>query len=369
MSVPGSWLGPVMEHFQTIQDYLQSTESPDLDHLSSLIDGITDLYDAMDHDALADTLDRALGAAAFNGVLNSKAVELVTGLAADEYETGVAFMPFESAAAALDRKTPIGSTLNSLQWGGFPGELRSRAIFSSRVEDVRFLSEARNLLAAELRLQREQLANGNQAFFSRDVFIVKMRQIAEEQGIDTNDGNFDGSIKDIRSSQRLGLIYDINTEQAENYGRLKMDLDPDVLDAYPAKRLIRVEAREHKRNWPEIWRGAAGEVNWEGVYHGSDMVALKTSPIWTHLGPFQNPYPPYDWGSGMGDEDVDREEAENLGLVKPAEPVVQPDVLQTFNAKLEASTVDIDPALIVKLIQTLGSQIEVIGNVVKWLGK
>lgn len=362
MSVSGSLLGPVMEHFQTM------AETADIEALQKLVNQIPDLYDAMDHDALAATLERAMGAAAIYGAMNSKGADLLTGLASDDYETGVAFMPFEAAAAALDRKTPIGSKLNSLQWQGVPAELRSRAMFSSRVEAASFLTEARDRLSSELRLQREQLANGKQAFFSRNDFIIEMRRLAEAEGIDTTNGTFDGSIRDIRSSQRLGLIYDINTEQAENYGRYKMDLDPDVFDAYPAKRLVRVEDREHKRNWIEIWRGAAAEVGWVGVHRGSDMVALKTSEIWTNLGPFGNPYPPYDWGSGMGDEDVDREEAERLGLVKPLVPAAPPEKLQGFNAALEASTTEIDPKLILKMVKIFGSKIEVIGKAVKWIG-
>ena len=54
-------------------------------------------------------------------------------------------------------------------------------------------------------------------------------------------------------------------------------------------------------------------------------MALKSSPIWAALGngaggfkdTLGNPYPPFAYSSGMGWEDVDRETAEQLGLVKP----------------------------------------------------
>jgi hypothetical protein len=363
MSVPGSWLGPVMQHFQKM------AETDDIDKLEKLVDQLFDLYAAMDHDSLADTFERALGAATLYGAMNSKGADKLTGLSAAEYESGAAFMPFEKAAAALDRKTPIGSKLNSLEWGRTPAELRSRAMFSSRVESARFLSESRNRLASELRMQREQLANGKQALFSRDNFISEMRKVAEAEGIDTSDGTFDGSIRDIRSAQRLGLIYDINTEQAENFAREKMDMDPDVLDAYPAKRLVRLEDRDHKRNWIEIWRAASNKIGGVGVARGSDMVALKTSLIWSNLGPFGNSYPPYDWGSGMGDEDVSREEAESLGLVKPGVPVKAPEKSKGFNDNLEASTVDIDPSLVASLKDDFGDQIDITDNSAQWVAE
>lgn len=368
MSVPGSWLGPVMERFQEIADAIDENPRGLAFKLQRLIDTIPDLYVAMDHDTLSDTIEKALGAATLSGAMNSKGADIITGLSSDDYESGAAFMPFDEAAAALDRRTPIGSKLNSLQWRGTPAELRNRAMLSSRVESIRFLSESRNRLAAELRLQREQLANGEQAFFSRDNFISEMRKIAEAEGVDTNDGDFDGSIRDIRSAQRLGLIYDINTEQAENHARYKMDLDPDVLDAYPAKRLVRLEDREHKRNWIEIWRAAANEVDWDGVAGGDDMVALKTSPIWTRLGPFGNPYPPYDWGSGMGDEDVSREEAESIGLLEAGEDVPTPDETENFNARMEMGIDGDTGDLLDRLQEDFGDQVQMDKGRVRWQG-
>jgi hypothetical protein len=283
------------------------------------------------------------------------------------YEAIVGFGPFESAAAALDQKTPIGSRLNSWRWQGVPAELRDRAMFSSRVESVRFLSEARDRLASEMRIQRERLANGESAFFDRDSFIVSMREIAEAEGIDTNDGNYDGSIKDIRSAKRLGLIYDVQTQQAEEYGRYTMSMDPDVLDAWPAKRLIRVEYRERKRNWIEIWRAAKNEIGGEGVAKGADMVALTTSPIWTHLGPFGNPYPPFDWGSGMGQQDISRAEAEDLGLVNPAQDIPVPDKTETFNKRLQAGVEGISQELRDFLVTSFGNQVQIVADVAKWI--
>jgi hypothetical protein len=366
MSVGPSWLGPVMERFQQISELLHSKGGDVSAELDRMIDTIPDLYSAMDHDALAATLERALGASVVHGVITSKAASDLSGLASDDF-LGVPFGPFEEAAAFIDRKTPIGSALNSLEWQRVPAELRDRAMFSARVESAKFLTEAKDRLSSELRIQREQLANGKQAFFSRNDFIARMREVAEDEGIDTSDGTFDGSVRDIRSSRRLGLVYDVQTEMAGEYGRYKMAMDPDVLDAYPAKRLVRVEEREHKRNWTQRWRAAANEVNWVGVHRGADMVALTTSPVWTKLGPFQNPFPPFDYGSGMGTEDVDRSEAESLGLVQPDVPVDVPDETVQFNQNLEAGIEDVDVTVRDSMLQSFGDMVSVVGNVIRWV--
>ena len=46
------------------------------------------------------------------------------------------------------------------------------------------------------------------------------------------------------------------------------------------------------------------------------MVALKSDPVWTKISRFGHPYPPFDWGSGMGVEDVSREDVLSLGVIK-----------------------------------------------------
>jgi hypothetical protein len=53
------------------------------------------------------------------------------------------------------------------------------------------------------------------------------------------------------------------------------------------------------------------------------MIARKDDPIWTKISAFGTPYPPFDYNSGMWVEEIDREEAEALGVIKPS-TVVQP---------------------------------------------
>jgi hypothetical protein len=92
--------------------------------------------------------------------------------------------------------------------------------------------------------------------------------IAIDEGIETTTPNNYGTVRDIRSAKRLGLIWDMQVNQATEYARYKMDHDPDVLDAYPAQRLMRIEDREHPRPswfWPDRWALAFAKVGGAGA--------------------------------------------------------------------------------------------------------
>ncbi|MDP2227282.1 MAG: hypothetical protein Q8J78_07365, partial [Moraxellaceae bacterium] len=92
----------------------------------------------------------------------------------------------------------------------------------------------------------------------------------------------------------------------------------------------------NERDWAARWQKAGGE------FFDGRMVALKNDPIWSRLGDsslfpdgLDNPYPPFAFNSGMGVRDVDRDEAEQLGLIAKNQEVFPRDL--SFNAQLEAS--------------------------------
>ena len=64
--------------------------------------------------------------------------------------------------------------------------------------------------------------------------------------------------------------------------------------------------------WQNRWKNAGGK------FHGGRMIALKDDPVWTKLSAFGTPYPPFDWGSGMGVRDIDRKTAIDLKLIDDA---------------------------------------------------
>ena len=82
------------------------------------------------------------------------------------------------------------------------------------------------------------------------------------------------------------------------------------------------------------------------------MIALKGDPIWAAISRFGTPWPPFDFGSGMGVEDIDWEEAVELGVLKKDDPppkVESKDINDGLEGELPAaSTAGTTPAYLDK---------------------
>lgn len=217
------------------------------------------------------------------------------------------------------RVTPSSRT--SAEWERVAPALREKCFFSARVNDAEVLGKMRELIGKAVDSSKR---NPNEALVSQDKFISEMKSFLASRGY-TMGGS---KLTDITSRRRLGLIYDMNVQEAREYARYVCGQDADALDMYPAQEFVRVESRRVPRtDWPMRWRAAGGKIR------GGRMVALKSDPVWTNLSRFGRPYPPFDYGSGMGVEDIDREEAVELGLLPDDEPA---DEIPEFDIALEA---------------------------------
>jgi hypothetical protein len=257
--------------------------------------------------------------------------------------------PNPSAVSRLRERAAVPSALDTAGWENIALGLRERAFFSARVEDARLLSAIQKKLDHALSLPPEE------AFASKSTFIADMRRFMGAPDGDT------ASLTDLSSSRRLGLLYEHNIEDAYSYARWKTENDnPAILDEFPAQEFLRVESRANPRDtWPERWATAGGQT------HGGRMIARKDSPVWTALSRFGHPWPPFDFGSGMGVADVARAEAEALGVIPPGAKIA-PQAAD-FNAKLEASLPDAAPAILADLKSTFGDQIDITGGKARWL--
>ena len=217
----------------------------------------------------------------------------------------------------LRNKRELGTDLSSAELGDLPAEIRDRAFFSARVEDERLLAEMKSRLQ-----NRIELSKRDGRTMDRGVFIEEMRDILRENGYQRPDGIKAGSLRDLKSSRRLGLIFDMNVAQAQGYARWAADMTPELLKAAPCYELLRVRNKLEIRNWPRIWAAAGGEF-YGGAGSNPDyplspgrMIAKKTDPIWVAISRFQTPWPPFDWGSGMGLRSINRYESQSLGVTK-----------------------------------------------------
>lgn len=253
------------------------------------------------------------------------------------------------AITRLGEKQPVASPLRSLEWEKIPLALRERAQFSAGIEELHTLQSITDKLDewADF-IHRDPQG----AFMDRSKFVAEMRA---EMGAPEGDT---GKLTDIASRRRLELIYNFQTTDATEYARFTVGQDSSLLEAFPCQEFLRVEDRKVPRDWIRRWVDAGGSL-----YDGR-MIASKDDPIWTAISRFGRPWPPFDYGSGMGLEDVGRQDAIDLGVIKSKDKI-EP-TLESFNAGLQASVADLSPALQHRLKAAFGKQIKIKNGVASW---
>jgi hypothetical protein len=112
-----------------------------------------------------------------------------------------------------------------------------------------------------------------------------------------------------------------------------------VLSQWPAAELYRAESRKEPRNWIVRWLNACGQVDDAAAARAlrkyGRMVARKDSKVWVNLGPFQRPYAPFDFNSGMDTKDVTRNDAVTMEVIG-AKDKVKPQKRQGLNEGVKA---------------------------------
>lgn len=254
--------------------------------------------------------------------------------------------PFAEAVDKLRRRGVLPVDLGSAEWRGVPVEIRERAFFSAHVENARLLQAMRDELEDWMSGARDPVHGGLKAT-GRAEFVAAMRELAIAEGlgrVDPATGAIDPEIReddlrDIRSLRRLQLIFDTQTEAAQEYGYWLQGQDPDLLWAFPCSRFIRVR--------PVMVPRPYHQAN-EGAVRRKDDLAF-----WLDMNrDFGVPWGPWGFSSGMGTEDVDRDEAVALGAIGPDE-VGQP-LARQFNEGLDASLAGLDGELAEALRQATG---------------
>ena len=159
-----------------------------------------------------------------------------------------------------------------------------------------------------------------------------------------------GTLKDLSSDARINLVIKTNTELAQGQGLWIANQNPVILDGWPAQELFRAESREQPRRWLERWRLAGAQTGdpigtgWT-ITPDERMIALKNHDIWSWIGSsdlFDDAldviWPPFAFNSGMWVRDVDRAEAEAIGLMDKGDAAPKPmniaDALTAFMDKI-----------------------------------
>lgn len=230
-------------------------------------------------------------------------------------------------------------------WSTVQAGLRDRALWSSEVTQTKILYAMRQNLS--------ELARGGK---SESEVRRDLREYLTSIGYDSGDNR--GTIKDLMTKARLDVMMRTNVDQAKGYASHLQATSRVAILTRPAYKLVRVKQRKMPRDWGARWTAAAQEVGWEGVARNGEMIALKTSPIWTALSRFGNPFPPFDFNSGMGVEDVKKSYCREIGLLGEDE---QPKIPETpdFNGNLaEKVAFDKSSAEFARLKDKFGDQIQ-----------
>jgi hypothetical protein len=265
-------------------------------------------------------------------------------------------VPFAEAIAALQSKGLMPTDLSSAQLEQLSAELRERAFFSARVNNAEILSQLyeriNTIISPENRTAGEYMNPAR--------FRVEIREVLQQLGY-TPDPDDIGTIKDLRTDARMNLIARMNADSVRSYGQYVQAQEPAALDAFPAQELFRLETRMEPRDWISIWRGAGGRF-----FGGGRMIALLNDPLWSRISRFGTPYPPFDYNSGMWVRPVSREEAEQFGLLAPAQPV-QPQ-RTPLNQSLQAGVRTMPQPIQDGLQQSMGGLANIAQGVLSLVG-
>jgi len=214
-------------------------------------------------------------------------------------------------------------------------DVKSRSVFSARTSNVVYLSKLKEVIDA--------IAEGDMDEASARLALwetLRATGYTPEGGFpDTPAGEVPpalaGSIQDLSGAARLKLIISTQRGLMRGRGLQLRGMAPARMRQAPAWELIRVFERQEPRNWqlgdggtPPIRQGIPDmRSRWTiagGKLIDGRMLALKGDPIWGEIGSAGNfddaldtDHPPFAFNSGMGWREIDKFEAEELGLTGP----------------------------------------------------
>lgn len=230
------------------------------------------------------------------------------------------------------------------------GQLLNPAKAFALVNDAGVLKHAVNPVSAMEQAVRER---------AEGVAAVLKAQVVQSVKVELQDPEAEDAVESalevldtLKDSDHVQLAARLTQESANGYGAFSVQQTDEFLRRVPFQEFYRVEERIEWREWPKRWAEQGG------TFHGAPsdypegrMIAETNSNIWQDISAFGDPYPPFDYNSGMGVKPVSAEDVAKMGLRIPKR---QHPKRLSFNAGLTFSA-DFDPEIVSALADSLSA--------------
>jgi hypothetical protein len=247
-------------------------------------------------------------------------------------------VPPREALAALARRDIMPTNLGTYDLQQLGRDVQLDSFFSARTTLTDLLNGYKGDIGKMLNPQ--QIIRDGQPVnvgLTQAYALQDIQQLLQKIGYQPNPEDR-GTIKDLSSDGRINLVLETNVQIHQGEGWWLQGQNDAVLDEFPAQELFRAESRLTQRNWLARFRLAGAQTGdpigtgWTITPDGR-MIALKNHAIWNWLGSsklfsdgLNLPFAPFAFRSGMNLRDIDRDETESLGLIKPGQ-TIQPMTL------------------------------------------